>query len=150
MPDTLPNCRATFNVLFIVRFFTRISLDTYMSYQYVSAYFFLVRLKEEVQGSLTPYNKLIIAVSMTMLGFFMTKAYLSNICFSLLNITYFHFEPRTRVVLRFFTNPVHWTLEFLIFCGLMYIFDYQGRRMSQKKERAVSCTSLVRFSPVQE
>ncbi len=130
MPDSLPNSRGTFNVLFIIRFATRFSLDSFMSYQYVTAYIFLVCLKIKVQRRLTPYNKLIIALSMTMLALFMVKAYLSNICFSLLNITYFNFQQQTRLILRVLTNPVQFSLEFIIFCGLMYIFDYQGRRMS--------------------
>jgi hypothetical protein len=132
-PDTIVAYPSVFNALFLTRLGVRFVLDTFMTYQFLSV---LVFIGEKKGGwhSFTTYNKIVMIATLILLACFLTKAFMSSICFTLLNTTYFSFKEEVRVILRFLTNPVHWTLEFLIFCGFMYLLHVLGKK---KKEPPV-------------
>ncbi len=115
------------NILFCFRFIVRIVLDTYIIYNFITSYFFLVKMKKETQVILTTFNKRVIAATMAMLAIFIVMVYMRSISSSLLNISFFNFSEDDKNILRIFTQVVVWALEFILFTALVYLFHYQGR-----------------------
>ena len=67
----------------VIRFDVRFALDTFIVYQFLNSYFFLVEMRKKTYSSLTAYNKRVIAATMVMLGIFLAMAYIGNVCSSL-------------------------------------------------------------------
>ncbi len=64
-----------------------------------------------------------------------------NISWTLLNVSFFDLSPSGKLVTRFIVQPIGYTLDIIIFSGLLYIFHYQGRLVLSRDE-----LSLTRFS----
>lgn len=115
-------------------------LDTFMAIQF----FLMLKFYIEKKGSwkvFTFYNKVVVVSTLFLLACFLARAYIGTILFTLLNTTYFKFEDATRVLLNFIIHPVTWILDFFLFCGLMYLFLYQGQR--KRKPKTSECNDLI-------
>ena len=123
LPETYEANTKVLDVLIAVRFFVVIGLDTFMAIQF----FILLKFFVEKKGTwveFTFYNKAVLVSTLFLFFCFLARAYIGTILFTLLNTTFFTFDPPTRVLLNFILHPVTWILDFYIFCGLMYLFLY--------------------------
>ncbi len=119
--------RKYLDIMFCFRFIVRFVLDTYIICNFITSYFFLVKMKKKTQVTLTKFNKRVIAGTMAMLAIFIVMVYMRNICSALLNISFLNFSDDDKNILRIFTQVVVWALEFILFAALVYLFHYQGR-----------------------
>ena len=91
-PEKIADVRHIYDILFTIKCFTTIFLDFYIIYLFFDTYLYLIGLKIEFQGYLTRYNKRAIAATVTIVGLYIIAAFITNICSSFLEISYFKFS----------------------------------------------------------
>jgi hypothetical protein len=62
----------------------------------------------------------------------------TNICFLLLGIDRIPLTQEQRVWIRFLDQPVEWSIQFLMYSGICYLFYKQGRKKMELKKPTVS------------
>ena len=102
----------------------------------------MVELRIQVKGPLTPESEeKILIVKLFLLAFILTS-FGQNICFTLLNLSFLSLTSEQRVLVRIFNQPVQWSLQLILFTGIVTIFYKQGRKKTMVPPKTTFSTLL--------
>ncbi len=143
-PEVVPLNRHLFDILLMVKCVAKAGVDCFIVYEFLTTFNYFLRLKME-RNELTSTNKRVVLMVIAFLVVYFLCAFASwNISWTLLNVSFFNLSPSGKLVTRFLVQPIGYTLDVIIFSGLLYIFHYQGRLVLKREK-----LSRARFSTLQ-
>jgi hypothetical protein len=118
----------------MIKFTVKGTLDTFIVYSFVTIFFYMMNCKFKGED-ISTQGKRIVTVVLSFVAIYCFSAFVSwNICWTLLNVSFFGLSPEGRVIVRLIMQPFGYTLDVIIFCGLLFLFHYQGCKQIQASQ----------------
>lgn len=131
-PQIVKEQEVVFDAIATSRVAIRVSLDLFMAINFSKVFLYILARKQE-QQELTSFNRAVLVLVWVELSIFLTNSLLRNTLSFIFNTTFIPITRDNSPELALVQDCVPDVLDFFLYLGLLYLFDYQSTQ--QKEER---------------